>query len=259
MRCKYLFILIVFTVNSLKAQTTGALSLKDEQNDNLLALNTSAPSDYSDLATGYSLPAARGRSAGAGEGVRYGSFYESLDLGIVSPASKYAGLSAKGNGLLAQVEVGAKIPVLFTQYSQYVVTGSLFYESFSAKSVFADTFGKKRNFNVSCVGIPLTLTVIGLNRSGAKLGYYYELGVNVGYAYSVKDGDNDFTKQFNSIMVQPTAGLGMCIALDGGERLNNRTMLLGLFVTDEATNMAKTSGVTMNGFMYGIRYTGIIN
>jgi hypothetical protein len=261
MSLRYLPIALIFFVQSLSAQTTDRLALAGDKGDGLLALSTGIASEKKTLSEDFTFPALPNRgSAGAGEGIKTLSFYESLGLGASKTTTKYGTHSATAGGFAYEVEIGAKVPLLIiNQHIQFAITGAVMCHGFTAKDVFTDTAATKNKFGVASFGVPLNATIVGLNKNGRIVGYYFDIGVNLTYVVDAGDGHGDAKKQFNGMVIQPNCGLGLAFNLDGGEKLNNRTMMFGFFVADVVNNMAKTSGVTFNTMSYGLRYTSLIN
>ncbi len=260
MSVRYLLLALIFLVQCAAAQTTDWLTLADNKGDGLLALSTGKPSEKKMLTEDFTCaPLANRGSAGAGEGIKYISFYESLGLGSGKTTTRYATHSATGGGFAYEVEIGAKVPLLeINQHIQFAITGAVMCQGYKAKGVFNDTAATKKDYNIASFGVPLNATIVGVNKNGRIVGYYFDIGVNVTYVIDANDG-NDAKKQFNGMVLQPNFGLGLSFNRDGGEKLNNRTMMLGFFVADVVNNMSKTSGLTFQTMTYGIRYTGLIN
>ena len=176
---KYLFIpvALMLSASSLMGQSATIGQRGPDKDGAALALNTFRAPVIKDQPAMHNLPMAAPRgSGGAGEGVPFISFYESLDLGLISGQSKFGSYSVKGSGLKYQIEIGAKVPLVLMEYNQFIITGSVFFEGMNTKKVLTDTGGSKHDIKIYTGGVPLNLTMIHMNKSGGVLGYYYELG-----------------------------------------------------------------------------------
>ncbi|MCD6011587.1 MAG: hypothetical protein K0Q79_1449 [Flavipsychrobacter sp.] len=257
MKYKYLsLILLTFCITTANAQR----SLLSNTRSDLLALNTEKHYDYKRIAVGYTSQP-RPMPSNAGDGIVHVSYMQGVDVAIVTPMYKNDSLSFTGNGLKVGLQIGAMIPLAHTEYNQFAMSATLYYQTFSVKDAYYDNASKKKpRLNVSSMSIPLMLTMVGRNRKGGMVGYYCELGAYLNYVFQAKDGGANYIKQFSAVMIQPQAGFGICLTRDGGRtRFNNRTNWMGFYVSDAVTNMVKGNGETLHALFYGIKYGHCIN
>lgn len=249
MKFRYLFLLPLFAVVHTKAQDLISLS----------SANNKGMHELSEGSVG-KLMYGRGDYS-SGNGITSVSFYNGLELGIVTLTGKANDSKISGTGFRYGIDIGAKIPLhLKLGYKQYIISVGLSYSDFAPKTTIDDGAGNKQKvtYGITTIGIPLSYAVSALNKAGGPIGYYWQVGANIDFFHHVKDGETDLSKSFNSMMISPAAGGGMSFTFDGAEgRVTSGTMMLGLQVAYDVTNMAKDKCVSMNTMFFGIRYVWV--
>jgi len=133
--------------------------------------------------------------------------------------------------------------------------------SSNLKEKTTDPSGNKKNVtgNMGGFGIPISFSRIG-NAEGS--GLYWEAGANISHIFRVDYNSVDVTKNYNSIFIEPFIGAGLSIAFEEISRHSRNVvaqgkLLIGPYFSYVVTNMSSVSGVTVNGYAFGlmVRYT----
>ena len=196
-------------------------------------------------------------------------FYYGIELGYAAATTKTAATaltaatSSKGGGFMYNGDIGIKIVLPGRNdnragYLSISLCGMVSDINTKYKDASGNSQTDRRTLSV--LSLPLSYTSMGFGSGGEGAGFYWQVGLNPDYMFTVKDGDNKITDHYNKFYFEPFAGFGVSIPFVMRNRATHSDVgggrvLVGPYFSYDATNMAKDSGVNMNGYTIGLRWT----
>jgi hypothetical protein len=250
MTYKLLTVFLLLVAQSAFAKEPIKLCDSTEQAAGIALTNNASLPTTSKPAMLFAMP--RGYQKNGGFGTH---FFISAELAYTSVTGKTDSTNVKGHGFLYRVDLGAKIGLPARSINTAAILSlSLNYCIYSIKPQSVH-----RHFTL--IGLPVSYTRLRHGNDPETGGFYWTLGANFNYINSVKDdNDKSFNGEYNKIYIEPSISAGFCLPFElrrDGQTIGHGKYMIGPFFSDVVSNMSSVSGVTVNGWTLGLRYSYI--
>ena len=178
-------------------------------------------------------------------------FFYSIELGYGSGTAATDSTKVKKGGFAFRGDLGAKIELKNADTRTSFLSFSL---GGGATNML------NANFNV--VTLPISYSSLSFGRQENAKAFYWQIGVNLDYLYSVKANDVTITSHFNKEIIEPMASFGLNVPFRIINRRSRETVgggrvSVGPYFSYVVNNMSADPGITVHAYKIGFKWSYI--